>query len=320
MCLLSIPRFRELAITKVSRLISFLLTARRRYVQAFSFLVMNSFVLQSLKAVPCLGMNCYACPAAIFACPIGTLQHFAAIHQFPFYTLGVLGLVGALMGRLACGWLCPFGWFQELMYGLGRRLRPEDLHPTTWRWPDQWVSSHLGWLRYAFLIMLVGIVPFFTHEPWFSKLCPVGTIEAGIPWILLDAGLRAQAGWLFVVKVVILLGFLVWMLGSKRPFCRLVCPLGAIWSPFNRLSTLRLAVDETSCSQCGLCRRVCPVDICIYEDANSTGCIRCMECVRACPEAAIRLLGEEDKQICRVTEHGIRENVKRDMQNGIRKT
>jgi ferredoxin-type protein NapH len=266
----------------VSRFVSFLLTARRRWVQAVSFLVMNSFVLQGLKSIPCLGMNCYACPGAIFACPIGTLQHFAAIRQIPFYTLGVLGLVGVLVGRLACGWLCPFGWLQELMYGLRRRLR--------WRsWP---VSERLGWLRYAFLIVLVGIVPVLTLEPWFSKLCPVGTIEAGIPWLLLDAQLRAQAGWLFALKVAILLGFLVWMGHSKRPFCRFVCPLGAIWSPFNRLSTLRLAVDEASCTHCDACLGVCPVDIQIHEDPDSTRCIRCMECIKVCPEVAIRLMGE----------------------------
>ena len=266
----------------MSYFVSFLLTARRRWVQVVSFLVMNSFVLQALKAVPCLGMNCYACPGAIFACPIGTLQHFAVIRQIPFYTLGVLGLVGTLVGRLACGWLCPFGWLQELMYGLQRRLH----------WPSWWVSDRFGWLRYLFLIVLVGVVPLLTLEPWFSKLCPVGTIEAGIPLVLTNATLRAQAGSLFVVKVAILLGFLVWMLSSKRPFCRLVCPLGAIWAPFNRFSALRLTVDKSRCAQCHACRDACPVDINIHEDPDSTRCIRCMECIKACPEAAVRLIGE----------------------------
>ena len=266
----------------MSRFVMFLLTAKRRWVQALSFLVMNSFVLQSLKAIPCLGMNCYACPGAIFACPIGTLQHFAIIRQVPVYTLGVLSLTGIVVGRLACGWLCPFGWLQELVYGLRHRFRLPS-------WP---VSERFGWLRYAFLVVVVGIVPLWTLEPWFSKLCPVGTIEAGLPLILTNAELRAQAGWLFVLKVAILLGFLVWMAGTKRPFCRFVCPLGAIWSPFNRLSTLRLAVDEASCRQCKTCYSVCPVGITVHEDPDSTRCIRCMECVKACPEAAIRLLGE----------------------------
>jgi len=265
----------------MSRLISFLLTTRRRRVQAISFVVMNSYFLDIFKFVPCPGMNCYACPAAIFACPIGTLQHFSIIRQVPLYTLGVLSLVGLAVGRLACGWLCPFGALQELLYRLRSRLR----------WPSWKLSERMSWLPYGFLVALVGIVPLLTYEPWFSKLCPVGTLEAGIPWVLLDAELRSQAGWLFVVKLLILLAFLVWMLVTPRPFCRFVCPLGAIWSPFNRLSRLGLAVDENSCTQCGTCRTVCPVDISIYENPTSTRCVRCLECIKACPEEAIRLTG-----------------------------
>ena len=265
----------------MSRLVSLLLAANRRRVQLVSALVMNSYFLNVFKFVPCPGMNCYACPAAIFACPIGTIQHFAIIRQFPLYTLGVLSLIGLAVGRLACGWLCPFGWLQELLYSVRRRLH----------WPAWAVSERWHWLPYGFLVVLVVIVPLLTYEPWFSKLCPVGTLQAGIPWVLLDAGLRSQVGWLFALKLLILLAFLLWMLATPRPFCRFVCPLGAIWSPFNRLSRLGMAVDENACTQCGTCQTVCPVDIGIYQNPASTRCVRCLECIKACPEAAIRLTG-----------------------------
>jgi len=266
----------------MNRLTTLLLTGKRRWVQAISFLVMNSYVLQILKFVPCPGMNCYACPGAIFACPIGSLQHFVIIRELPLYTMGVLALIGLGVGRLACGWLCPFGWLQELAYGLRRRVR----------WPEWRVSDRLGWSTYGFLVVLVVAVPLVTYEPWFSKLCPVGTLEGGIPWLLLDAELRGQAGWLFALKVVILVGFVAWMLATKRPFCRFVCPLGAIWSPFNHVSRLRLAVDAGSCTRCDDCRRVCPVDIAVHDNPDSTRCVRCMECVKACPEEAIHLSGD----------------------------
>jgi polyferredoxin len=261
----------------ISRLIQTLLSTSRRRVQALAFVLMNSYVLQSLKFLPCPGMNCYACPAANLACPIGSLQHFIILRQLPLYTLGLLGLIGVWVGRLACGWFCPFGWLQELLFGLRRRLS----------WPRWRVGESRRWLPYAVLLLLVVVVPFLTWEPWFSKLCPVGTLEAGIPVLLLNADLRAQVGWLFVLKVAILAGFLLWMVVTQRPFCRFVCPLGAIWSPFNRVSQLQLKVDEGLCTSCGVCRAVCPVDIAIHEDANSTRCVRCMECVRACPERAI---------------------------------
>lgn len=266
----------------MSRLIHFLLTARRRQVQLFSLLVMNSYFLDILKLIPCPGMNCYACPAAIFACPIGTLQHFAVIRQVPLYALGILSLIGLAVGRLACGWLCPFGWLQEMVYRLGRRLR----------WPAWRLSERFRWLPYAFLLVLVGIVPLLTYEPWFCKICPVGTLQGGIPWVVLAAELRSQLGWHFALKLLILLAFLIWMLGSERPFCRFVCPLGAVWSPFNRLSRLRLAVDESQCTQCDACRTVCPVDISVHENPASSRCVRCLECIKACPEGAIRLTGQ----------------------------
>lgn len=268
----------------MTRFVSFLLAVKRRQVQLLSLLVMNSYFLNILKFIPCPGMNCYACPVAVFACPIGSLQHFVIMRQFPLYVLGVLALIGASVGRLACGWLCPFGWLQEALYSLGRRLRPQAAG-----WPTQRISARMRWLPYGFLIVLVFAVPFLTYEPWFSKLCPVGTLEAAIPVLLLTAELRSQVGWLFVLKLAILPGFLFWMSGTKRPFCRFVCPLGAIWSPFNRISRLRLAVDEASCTQCNACRTACPVDIAIYEDPASSRCVRCLECIGACPHGAIHV-------------------------------
>jgi len=210
-------------------LFNLLLRIRRRPVQVLSFLVMNSYFTQNVtKGLPCLGFNCYACPAAAFACPIGSLQHFAVIREIPFYVLGVLGLFGALWGRAACGWFA---------------------------------------------------IPYFTLEPWFCKLCPQGTLEAGIPQILLHPELRPLIGWLFALKIVILLAFLVWMAVTSRPFCRWVCPLGAIWSPFNPLSAVRIEVDSETCIACDRCQQVCPVNIRIHENADAAECVRCLECV-----------------------------------------
>jgi polyferredoxin len=142
-------------------------------------------------------------------------------------------------------------------------------------------------LPYAFLVILVFIIPYITLEPWFSKLCPAGTLEAGIPQVLLQPALRAQIGWLYFLKLAILAVFLVWMVFMKRPFCRYVCPLGAIWSPFNRVSMVQLDVEQEGCVQCGQCREVCPVDISVYDAPNTDQCIRCLACVEACPHHVV---------------------------------
>jgi ferredoxin-type protein NapH len=298
---------------------------RRVWVQIASLVLTNSwFTREVTKGFPCLALNCYACPLAVTACPIGSIQHFVAIRQVPLYVLGVLGLAGALGGRFACGWLCPFGWLQEQVHKLpvrkwaATRWRIKPRNRARW-WvlvlvtvpyaAGAWAIQHLtaaatlplglylvaGFGLYALLgagpifaaIGLVLLLPFFTGEPWFSKLCPAGMLEAGIPQVLIEPALRRLIGPFYWLKMAILVLSLAWMAVTRRPFCRWICPLGAIWSPWNRVSTLRMAVDRETCIRCDRCKHVCPVDIRIYEDANSEACVRCMQCVNECPVSCI---------------------------------
>jgi ferredoxin-type protein NapH len=258
-----------------NRLGNLLLRSRRWIIQLGSLIVINSYFLPWLKRIPCTGLNCYACPAAVFACPIGTLQQFAITHQIPLYTLGILGVVGTLTGRLNCGWFCPFGLVQDWLYKI--------------KIPKLSLSNRFGWIRYAVLVLLVGIIPAITLDSWFSKLCPVGTIEAAIPIVATTAEFRELVGWLFAVKVSILVIFLAAMVFIKRPFCRFACPLGAIYSLFNRFSSLQIKVDSNKCIKCDQCREVCPTDIKIYHNACSSQCIRCLDCIKVCPVSAIML-------------------------------
>jgi polyferredoxin len=114
-------------------------------------------------------------------------------------------------------------------------------------------------------------------------------LEGGIPQAILRADLRHLIGTLYWIKAAILGGFVAWMSVTRRPFCRWVCPLGALWAPFNTVSALRLQVDEEACIQCNRCQEVCPVDIRVYENANDSACIRCLACVRECPQTCINV-------------------------------
>jgi len=219
-----------------------------------------------LKGICAPLFNCYACPLAVVSCPIGTLQHFSAIGKIPYYVIGYLGIIGLAVGRMACGWICPFGFFQDLIAKIKIRK---------FRFP-----SYLGYMRYFILVILVFIIPFLTHEPWFTKLCPWGTIEAGIPWILWNSNFRSLISNIYYLKLAILVGFLGLMLIFKRPFCFLACPLGAIFALFNKISIIRLGVDIESCTRCDRCLRDCPVNIRVYENPNSHNCIRCLKCTR----------------------------------------
>lgn len=246
------------------------LARRRTTVQIVSALTLNSYVTQRItKGLPCPALNCYACPVASFACPIGSIQHFIGRQKFPLYVLGVVGLIGALIGRASCGWFCPFGWFQEQLY----KIPVPKL-----RLPNRFNGS-----RYVILAVLVVVIPLITREPWFCKLCPAGTLEAGIPMALISADIRSMVGTLYGIKLGILGGFLGWMSVTRRPFCRWACPLGALWSLFNPVSSFRLQVDQDRCIQCDRCQTACPVDIRVYENPVSAACIRCLQCVPECP-------------------------------------
>lgn len=253
------------------------LASRRGAVQLLSTIGLNSYVAQHItKGFPCLALNCHSCPAASFACPLGAIQHFFTRQRVPLYAFGVVGLAGALIGRASCGWFCPFGWLQELLY---------RIPVPKWRLPNR-----LNWTRYAVLALLVVIVPLLSREPWFCKLCPAGMLEAGIPVVLVSEPIRALIGSFFWLKLLALAGLLAWMVLTRRAFCRWLCPLGALWSPFNVVSSFRLDLDQDECTACGQCREVCPVDINVCADPNSPACIRCLACLRACPAQCISVV------------------------------
>ncbi len=248
----------------------------RGIIQPISTIFFNlPFLAPCLKQVPVPVLNCYACPLASGACPIGTLQHFAIIKKFPFYTIGILGIVGAISGRFSCGFLCPFGYLQDWLYKIKSiKIKFSYRHPFTR-------------LKYLVLILLVFVIPYITNESWFSKLCPVGMLQAGIPLTIIDASLRALISRLFYIKIAIILTVLLGSVFVERFWCRILCPLGAIFSIFNPVSLLRLKVDCQVCTSCEECSQVCPIGIDVHNNPNSPECIRCFKCLSKCENISL---------------------------------
>jgi len=265
---------------------------KRLTVQAAAFLVQNPklhhFFLGTIdqgktKIVCAPGLNCYSCPAAIGACPIGSLLSALSAKKpsFPFYVLGFLLLTGLLAGRWICGWLCPFGWVQDLIYKIPffKKIR-------TFKG-----DKYLRLLKYAVLAILVILLPLLdTLVPYFCKyVCPSGTLFGAVPLTLFNASLRAQIGPLFWWKIGVLAAILLLSLFISRPFCRYLCPLGAIYGLMNRIALVQLVPEPDNCVHCGKCESVCPMGIDPKTQFHSTECIRCGRCARVCPTAALRL-------------------------------
>lgn len=269
----------------------------RLWVQAASAALSNGYLVGFArgnifkgrsKAVCLPGLNCYSCPGAIGACPIGSLQAVLGhrSYQFAFYVLGFLTVVGALGGRFVCGWLCPFGLIQDLLFKIPffKKLRklPGD--------------RFLKYLKYVMLVVLVILLPLYAVDflgqgsPWFCKyVCPAGTLEGGLPLVAANSGLQAAVGWLFAWKNAILIAIIVLSLLVYRPFCRYLCPLGGIYGLFNPISLYRIRLDSAACTQCGACQKACKLGIDIFRHPGSPDCIRCGACTRACPHGAITM-------------------------------
>lgn len=239
-----------------------------------------------LKNLCVPGLNCYSCPGAVGSCPIGSLQAVIGSwnFKFAFYVAGFLVFVGALVGRFVCGWLCPFGLIQDLLHKI-----PFPKKLKTFRG-----DKLLRKLKYVILLVFVILLPMFLVDimgqgaPYFCKLlCPVGTLEGGIPLVLLNKSMHSALGWLYAWKNVLLVVTIILSIVIYRPFCKYICPLGAVYSVFNPISVFKYRVDESKCTHCGACARVCKMRVDPVQNANHPECIRCGLCKKVCPIGAI---------------------------------
>lgn len=238
------------------------------------------------KALCLPGLNCYSCPGALGSCPIGSLQAVLSSpeHRFSFYVVGFLLVFGALSGRFICGWLCPFGLVQDLLYKIPFIKKIKNL-------PGHKV---LIWLKYLILLGFVILLPIFAVDiigqgsPWFCKyICPSGTLFGALPLAAQNTGIRSALGALFTWKMTILVVLLSLSAAVYRPFCKYLCPLGAIYGACNPVSLYKYRVEAQLCTGCKACQSACPADIPVYKKPNSPECIRCGKCKSACPHKAI---------------------------------
>jgi len=123
-------------------------------------------------------LNCWACPLAAFSCPVGVAGNYLARGLIPWMTLGTMMLAGAAFGRLLCGWACPFGLLQDLLF----RLRTYKLA----------LPGFFRYGKYAFLVVTVLLVPRLfgigptpghtgPEDAFFCNYCPAATLESAIP-------------------------------------------------------------------------------------------------------------------------------------------
>ena len=267
----------------------------RHIIQVLWTLVTNAYIIGfirgkiyqgKIKNVCVPGLNCYSCPGAVASCPIGALQAVIGSYEykFSFYIAGFFIIIGTFMGRFVCGYLCPFGLFQDLLNKIPLRFKVSTFK----------FDKILRYFKYLVLIVFVVLMPIFITDiigqgfPWFCKLiCPAGTLEGGVPLVLLNDAMRSTVGLLFGWKFFILIAVIILSVIIYRPFCKYVCPLGAIYSLFNPISAFKYSINTDKCINCKMCAQICKMGCNPVENPNSMECIRCGKCRSICSEKAI---------------------------------
>ncbi len=278
-------------IEKLKRLIP----SKRKIIQLYAAVLFNAnikgFVSGNIykgntKQFCVPGLNCYSCPGAVGACPLGSLQgSFSADKSTLFYVCGILLLYAIMFGRLICGWLCPFGLIQELLY----KIKTPKLKKSK-------ITRILSYFKYVILVFFVFIVPIAyafrdTPLPSFCKyICPAGTLEGGIGLLAnkVNESYFSMLGPLFTWKFLLMVSILVACVFIFRMFCRFICPLGALYGLFNKFSFFGVKVDAPKCTNCNLCVNHCKMDI---KHVGDPECISCGECIEVCPTNAIMWKG-----------------------------
>ncbi len=284
--------------SKLGNKLSSLIPTKRRLIQLYAALLTNAnlkgFVTGQiyqgpLKNVCTPGLNCYSCPGAAGACPLGALQNALASSnaRVPYYVFGIILLYGVLFGRWICGFLCPFGLIQDLLH----KIKTPKIKKSS-------VTRVLSYFKYVILALFTIILPLiyafrdFPLPAFCKYICPAGTLEGALGLLLNGANndLLPMLGPLFTWKFALLIAMTVGCIFMYRFFCRFLCPLGAIYGLFNKVALVGIKLDKPKCTDCGMCQAKCKMDI---RHAGDTECISCGECVSSCPTGAIRWSGSK---------------------------
>jgi NAD-dependent dihydropyrimidine dehydrogenase PreA subunit len=190
----------------------------------------------------------------------------------------VLAIIG---NKLICGWACPFGALQELIYSLPilRKIK-------RWKTPFGLTNTIRGGLFCVVLLFLFGIVGGRKGFVIYHYLNPFNLFNLDFDH------------WLILVTVVVSLTLAFF---TYRPFCHLICPFGFVSWIAEQISLTRVRIDQEKCTDCGLCIKACPTEAAkdrVLDKLFGADCFSCARCLNVCPQDAIRYGSVFSKSSC----------------------
>jgi len=297
-----------------------------RFVAQFaSLLLLNGLLLAELY--PNIKLERYAIPLPILLSinvptnlaygSLDAIQVALANPVAPWAALASVFIIGALLGRAFCGWVCPMGFIQDMVAtaraGIsqvnartdesGKRVKyfvlgfalliSVSLAISLWMGIGAEYKRSLSIFADGLLIPLAPEGALFSVIPRsivYIKENVAPTFLANLTIAQVQLWLRSIPP-LIVAELLILLGFFYGAYRVPRFWCRYICPVGAKMAPFQKYSFLGMKRDPVKCSKCPHCEAACPMQIRIlalpWEKFNDPECILCGECADACPNNSL---------------------------------
>lgn len=247
-----------------------MLTRHRLWIFLAGAVMLTAVARHAVRAGTIFNFHEY-CPLSP-VCVFFTMPASGIIWPWGLFFFGTLLLSALFLRRLFCGWLCPVGLAQDILYLPRRMSRAVPARPSI-------TGRRISFATRIAILAATLLVPFVTGSMFFAQLCPI--IRIGDTMYRTDL-----AGGLLTIGL-----FSVGSLLFERFFCRFVCPLGLIlgWTGllgaklFPTLTITRACKAGGKCSRCGT---TCPmkIDLCAADGAiDDVECILCLSCVKQCP-------------------------------------
>ena len=252
----------------------------RVMVQAFFFILIALISVNHNLVESGGGIALFSNASLHAVCPFGgvvtlyqlfTLGTFVQkLHSSSVILMGIVFLLAVLLGPVFCGWICPFGTFQEWIGKIGKKIFKKKYNNMV---PKK-LDSKLRYFRIIFLVWVVfmtarsGTIVFSNIDPYYA-LFNFWTSEVAITGI---------------VALFIIMGLSLFI---ERPWCKYACPYGAVLGFFNKFHLFKIKRNEATCISCDLCTNNCPMNIEVAKvsEIKDLQCIRCFECTseNSCP-------------------------------------
>lgn len=253
----------------------------RLMVQVFFFALIALISVNKTLAAVGIGIPFLSTASLHALCPFGGVETFFSLVTTGFFVpktqissvilMSLVFLLALLFGPVFCGWICPFGAFQEWLGKIGKRLFKKRY--------NQFIPAKLDrvlrYLRYGVLVWVLTVTA-VSGALLFANLDPYHAL------------FKFWTGTVALPALILLVVITIGALFLERPWCKYACPYGALLGLFNKIRIFKIRRKTATCVSCQKCSRSCPmnIDVCRTETVTSLSCISCYECTsdRNCPK------------------------------------